>query len=120
MNQAKTYTRRNRWTARFAAAAAVVTAGSLLQIPSCRGVLTTFNPCGTVFGFCDARDIDALFGDVPDFGLDPTCTIPFFGINNPGEAGGGGGGGGGGGIGGGTNVGTCAGSEVFTTPGPRP
>jgi len=66
---------------------AVLTAGAAFQIPSCEGVLTTFNPCGTIFGFCNSRDIDLLFADVPDFNLDPSCTIPFFGVNNPGDAG---------------------------------
>ncbi len=49
----------------------------LLSLPSCEAVLTTVNPCATVFEFCDANDIELLFADVPDFDLDPTCTIPF-------------------------------------------
>ena len=82
---------------------AIMAAGAVFQIPSCQGVLTTFNPCGSIFAFCNARDIDALFGSVPDFNLDPTCTIPFFGVDNPGQAGG------------------CSTVEVFpVTPGPRP
>lgn len=85
------------------AALAAMSTGAVMQIPSCEGVLTTVNPCGTVFAFCNARDIDALFGSVPDFYLDPTCTIPFFGVNNP-EA-----------------AGDCATIEIYpTTPGPRP
>jgi hypothetical protein len=46
-------------------------------LPSCEGLLTTFNPCGTIFGFCTERDVDLFFADVPDFDLDPTCTVPF-------------------------------------------
>jgi hypothetical protein len=85
------------------AALAAMSAGAVLQIPSCEGVLTTVNPCGTVFAFCNGRDIDALFADIPAFELDPSCTIPFFGVDNPEAAGG------------------CATVEIFpTTPGPRP
>lgn len=51
--------------------------GSLLGLPSCEGVLTTINPCATVFEFCDGNDIDLLFADIPDYDLDPTCAIPF-------------------------------------------
>ncbi|KAB2940353.1 MAG: hypothetical protein KJ057_03250 [Phycisphaerae bacterium] len=45
--------------------------------PSCEGLLTRFNPCSTVLGFCDANDIDLLFTDIPNYELDPTCTIPY-------------------------------------------
>ncbi|MFQ5489796.1 MAG: hypothetical protein ACE5GE_03650 [Phycisphaerae bacterium] len=82
--------------------------------PSCKTALTTFNPCGSVFGFCNPSDIDRLFADVPDFDLDPTCTIPFFGLDNPNTTGTGGGGGG-------QVQGTCTGAPIFPfTPGPRP
>ncbi len=46
-------------------------------LSSCEGILTTFNPCGNIFGFCSEADIDLLFASIPDFELDPTCTIPF-------------------------------------------
>lgn len=56
-------------------------------LPSCETVLTTANPCGTVFAFCDPYEIEQIFADLPDFEADPTCTIPFFGYdpsnNNP-------------------------------------
>lgn len=60
-------------------------------LPSCRGLLTTLNPCGTILGFCSQEDIDFFFADIPDPDLDPTCTIPFR-CNGP----------------------------IFPTPGPRP
>lgn len=99
MTTDKRFTRMARvWTG-----LAALTAGAAFQIPSCEGVLTTFNPCGTVFGFCNGRDIDLLFASVPDFDLDPSCTIPYFGVNNPGVAGG------------------CATVEIYpNTPGQRP
>jgi len=50
---------------------------TLLWIPSCETVLTTFNPCSTILEFCDENDIDLLFADVPDYELDPTCTVPY-------------------------------------------
>ncbi len=80
-------------------------------IPSCESVLTTVNPCGTVFAFCDPQDVDVLFATIPDFDLDPTCTIPFYGIDNPDDAGGGQG-----------QVGPgCSDNVVYpNTPGPRP
>jgi hypothetical protein len=93
--------------------AAVLGGGICLgtPIPSCETVLTTVNPCGTVFAFCDPQDVDVLFATIPDFELDPTCTIPFYGIDNPDDAGGGVPG----------QTGTCADNVVFpNTPGPRP
>jgi len=74
-------------------------------LPSCGGLLTTVNPCGTVFAFCTAEELDAFFGSFPDYSLDPTCTIPYFGLDpaNQGALGG------------------CANINVYpTTPGPRP
>jgi hypothetical protein len=83
---------------------AVLTTGSaFVSIPSCEGLLTTVNPCGTIFSFCEPYEIDALFADTPDFSLDPTCSIPFYGVTNP------------------TSAGDCSTSVVFpTTPGSRP
>jgi hypothetical protein len=52
-------------------------------LPSCEGLLTTFNPCGNILAFCSEEDIDLLFADIPDFDLDPTCTIPFGCGNGP-------------------------------------
>ena len=85
-------------------ALAIMSAGSVfVNIPSCEGILTTFNPCGTVFGFCEPYEMQALFGDIPDWTLDPTCAVPYYGIYS-GDTGSG-----------------CAGYEFYpTTPGPRP
>lgn len=77
----------------------VMSGSAMMQLgflPSCKGILTTFNPCGSVFGFCQEEDIDLLFADIPDFDLDPTCTIPF--ATGPG----------------------CAGGPILPNPGPRP
>ena len=83
--------------------AVLATGMTFLSIPSCSGVLTTFNPCGTVFAFCEPYEIDALFGDVPDWSLDPTCSVPFWGLDGNNAAG------------------TCGTTLVYTqTPGPRP
>lgn len=58
----------------------VVLSGSMMfqfGIGACRGVTEFLNPCGTVFSFCDAEDLDFLNRTIPDFEDDPTCTIPF-------------------------------------------
>ncbi len=69
--------------------------GSVLT--SCEGLLTTFNTCGTIFGFCQEEDLDLLLCDrLPCFDVDPTCTIPFA-----------------------TGQG-CAGQAIWPNPGPRP
>ncbi len=64
-------------------------------LSTCEGILTTFNPCGNILGFCTEEDIDLLFASIPDFGLDPTCTIPFATGNG------------------------CAGGPILPNPGPR-
>lgn len=94
---------------------AVVAGGGMSAaiFPSCETIATTVNPCGTIFGFCQPTDVDLLFADIPDFDLDPTCTLPLFDPNIIGQ------GGGGGGVG--QQLGTCAGASVYPyTPGPRP
>jgi len=67
-------------------------------LPSaCSGVLSVVNPCGTILGFCTQEDLDLILSDsVPNFDLDPTCTIPFASGNG------------------------CAGGPIFPTPGSRP
>ncbi len=74
--------------------------GTVFQLgflPSCSSVLSVFNPCGTIFGFCEQEDLDLLLSDgIPNFDLDPTCTIPF------------------------ATGGSCAGGPILPTPGPRP
>lgn len=70
---------------RFWVSGAVLT-GCAFQwgwLPSCRGALTTVNPCGTVFAFCEQSDIDLIFSDIPNWDLDPTCTLPGFGFPAP-------------------------------------
>ncbi|MFQ5413355.1 MAG: hypothetical protein ACE5E6_02745 [Phycisphaerae bacterium] len=61
---------------RIAAAGALVLAASVFQLPSCAQVLTVFDPCGTILGSCAPGALQLLFADVPDFDVDPTCTIP--------------------------------------------
>ena len=97
-------------------AMAVLSSGTAMAaiFPSCETIATTVNPCGTIFGFCSPSDVDLMFGSVPDFDIDPTCTVPLFGVNNP-QGGGGGGGAGG------QNLGICSTTPIFPfTPGPRP
>ena len=82
---------------------AVVGAGTTFL--NCQGALTTFNPCGTVFSFCTAEELDALFSPIPNYNLDPTCSIPYFGLDPANQG----------------VIGTCAPVNVYnTTPGPRP
>ena len=65
-------------------------------LPSCDSLLRVVNPC-SFLAFCQEQDIDLLTaGSLPDFELDPTCTIPF--ATGPG----------------------CAGVPILPTPGPRP
>ena len=91
-----------RW---YAGLVVLTTGTAFIGIPSCRGLLTTVNPCGTVFAFCTAEELDAFFGDIPDYSLDPTCTIPYFGLD-PANGG---------------VVGGCSTVNVYNnTPGPRP
>ena len=45
-------------------------------LPSCETLLTTFDPCGTILGNCEPGTFDLLFADVPDWGVDPGCTVP--------------------------------------------
>jgi hypothetical protein len=75
---------------RIIAVVAVVACGGSLMglLPSCETTLTTFNPCGSIFAFCQPYQVDALFADVPQYDLDPTCSIPFYGIEHPDTAGG--------------------------------
>ena len=81
---------------------ALLLAGTAFQIPSCQSLLTTVNPCGTIFSFCEPYELDALLGDVPDWELDPTCTVPYYGMY-------------------GDSPGTCGTDMVYPeTPGPRP
>ena len=73
-------------------------------LPSCETTLTTLNPCGTIFAFCEPYEVDQLFADTPDYSLDPTCTIPFYGVDpaNPSD-----------------QVGDCSTTETFPrTPTP--
>ena len=82
MKQPKSLARRT-WTT-----LAIVAAGAaVFGIPSCQGMLTTFNPCGTVFDFCEPYEIDALFADTSDYTLDPTCSIAYFGVYSEDDAG---------------------------------
>ena len=93
----------------LALSAMVVVGCNLALFPSCKTVATTVNPCGSIFGFCDPTDVDRLFADIPDYDLDPTCTIPYYGL----DAGGGGAGG--------QGLGQCSTTPVYPyTPGPRP
>jgi hypothetical protein len=103
----------------MAGAIAVLSAGSVAAIfPSCETIATSLNPCGSVFGFCEPNDVVRMFGSIPDYDIDPTCTLPLFGVESGNQQGGGGGGGGGGGQ---QNLGTCTTTPVYPfTPGPRP
>ena len=95
---------------RLFAVAAVVVGCNLALFPSCETVATTVNPCGSIFGFCDPTDVDRLFADIPDWDLDPSCSVPYYGLD-------------GGGVGGGgaQGLGVCSPTPVYPfTPGPRP
>ena len=87
-----------RFTRRFIISSAIMgsTVFQLGFLPSCQGLLRTVNPCAFL-AFCEEQDIDLLTASrLPDFEIDPTCTIPFA-----------------------TGQG-CAGFPILPTPGPRP
>jgi len=56
---------------------ALVTGGTVLQLDCVTKVVKNVNPCGTVLN-CDPVEYDLLFADYPDYGIDPTCTVPGF------------------------------------------
>ncbi len=65
---------------RFRTAGLMILSGSMtfqFGVGACRGLTEFFNPCGTVFAFCAAEDVDFLNRTIPDFEDDPSCTIPF-------------------------------------------
>ena len=73
-------------------------------------VAAVVHPCGTIFGFCEPTDIDRMFADIPDYDLDPSCTIPYYGLDAGGAAGGGA-----------QGLGACSTTPVYPfTPGARP
>lgn len=43
---------------------------------ACEFAATRFDPCGTLFGNCSPGSFDLAFASIPDYDLDPTCTIP--------------------------------------------
>lgn len=45
-------------------------------IGSCRGVTDFLNPCGSIFAFCTAEELDRMNNPIPDYENDPSCTIP--------------------------------------------
>lgn len=58
-------------------AAAILTATVFQSLGgACEYALTRFDPCGTILANCQPGTFDLLFSDVPNFTLDPTCTIP--------------------------------------------
>lgn len=71
-----TTTNRRRGAARGAFIALLMGGTALQILPSCESVLTTFDPCGTILGNCTPGTFELLFADVPDWDVDPTCTIP--------------------------------------------
>jgi hypothetical protein len=48
----------------------------LLGGGTCEWLATRFDPCGTVFANCAPGSFRLAFADVPDYDIDPTCTIP--------------------------------------------
>ncbi len=91
-------------TARILSLVAVVAAGGIATaiLPSCETTLTTLNPCGSIFAFCEPWEVDQLFASVPDYSADPSCTIPFYGLDPE------------------NDEGDCSTTVVFNTPGQRP
>ncbi|OWY72613.1 hypothetical protein B7486_06755 [cyanobacterium TDX16] len=57
-----------------------VLAGGAVFDNGCFNTLASINVCGTLLTFCTPADqINALFPylTIPDFGTDPSCTVPF-------------------------------------------
>jgi len=62
---------------------AVLAAGAVFQLGwlgSCNDSLyeaTNYvDPCGTILGNCDPGDFQLYNGGVPNYCVDPTCTVP--------------------------------------------
>ena len=58
---------------------AAVTAASTLYVSlggACEWATTRFDPCGTLFANCSQGSFNLAFASVPDYDIDPTCTIP--------------------------------------------
>lgn len=117
--------RRHRLLRKALVGVAAMSAGGFLMANGCANALLSITPCGTVFTFCTPADQANLifpFLDLPDFNVDPSCTIPYGcgdgGLFPPFVGGPGGGapdiptGTGGGGLGGGGGGGGGAGGGI--------
>lgn len=61
---------------RAVALTAAALGSTLFSGGGCSDQLWRFNPCGTILANCDPADWYALVFDGPDWGVDPTCSIP--------------------------------------------
>lgn len=59
------------WAALAGTGALFISLGS-----ACEWTTKRFDPCGTLFANCNPGDFDLAFASVPDYLVDPTCTIP--------------------------------------------
>ncbi len=73
MRSSNTASRRKHYLA-----AAVMMTGCLFFSlgGACEMATNYFDPCGTIFANCDPGSFQLQFADVPDWSVDPTCTIP--------------------------------------------
>lgn len=71
--------RRSKFLKKCLLSASVLFAGGAVFGSGCANTLASINLCGTVFTFCTPVDqVNLLFPmlDIPDFDVDPSCTIP--------------------------------------------
>ena len=65
----------NKWQAGLRIMLASSLMGTVFQAGCLGKLASNVNPCGTILD-CDPVEWDLMFHDYPDWGIDPTCTIP--------------------------------------------
>ena len=71
--------RKQKLLTKVMVSAGLLFAGGTVLSSGCMNTLASVNLCGTVFPWCEPVDqLNLMFPylDVPDFGSDPSCTIP--------------------------------------------
>jgi len=71
--------RRYKFLRKAVLSASVLLAGGTVLGSGCMNTLASVNLCGTVFPWCDPVDqVNLLYPmlELPDFDVDPSCTIP--------------------------------------------
>lgn len=65
----------NKLQAGLRIAMAILFVGTTFQAGCLGTIARNVNPCGTIID-CNPTEWDYLFTEIPDFEVDPTCTVP--------------------------------------------